>query len=69
MGYLGGEINPYWPFTVSRLVFYPDFTNRTNKAELYARSVSGIEVGQETTSPAGLSEIPPAGGRPDGARD
>jgi hypothetical protein len=43
MGYLGGEINPYWPFTVSRLVFYPDFTNRTNKAESYARSVSGIE--------------------------
>ncbi|MDM8006134.1 MAG: hypothetical protein QUV05_08320 [Phycisphaerae bacterium] len=42
-GYLGGELNPYWPFTVSRLVFYPDFTNRTNRAEIYARSVSGIE--------------------------
>jgi hypothetical protein len=42
-GYLGGELNPYWPFTVSRLVFYPDFTNRTNMAENYARSVSGIE--------------------------
>jgi len=42
-GYLGGGMNPYWPFTVSRLVFFPDFTNRTNKAELYARSVSGIE--------------------------
>jgi len=46
MGYLGGEINPYWPFTVSRLVFYPDFTNRTNKAEQYARGVSGIEAGE-----------------------
>ncbi len=44
MGYLGAEINPYWPFTVTRLVFIPDFTNRTNKAENYARSVSGIEV-------------------------
>jgi len=44
MGYLGGEINPCWPFTVSRLVFCPDFTNRTNKAEAYARSVSGIEA-------------------------
>jgi hypothetical protein len=44
MGYLGGEINPYWPFTVSRLVFYPDFTNQTNKAERYARDVSGIEA-------------------------
>jgi hypothetical protein len=42
MGYFGGEINPYWPFTVSRMVFYPDFTNQTNKSEAYARSVSGI---------------------------
>lgn len=48
MGYLGGEINPYWPFTVSRLVFYPDFTDRTNNAELYARNVSGIEAPAET---------------------
>ena len=47
MGYLGGEINPYWPFTVSRLVFYPDFTNRVNKAENYARNTSGIEIGNE----------------------
>ncbi|MBI5091797.1 MAG: hypothetical protein HZB26_05055 [Candidatus Hydrogenedentes bacterium] len=43
MGYLGAELNPYWPFTVSRLVFYPDFTNHTNKAQQYARGVSGIE--------------------------
>jgi len=42
MGYFGGGINPYWPFTVSRMVFYPDFSNQTNKAETYARSVSGI---------------------------
>lgn len=45
MGYFGGQINPYWPFTLSRLTFFPDFTNRTNKAELYARSVSGIRTG------------------------
>ncbi len=44
IGYLGGEINPYWPFTVSRLVFYPDFSNQTNKAAGYAQSVSGIET-------------------------
>ena len=44
MGYMGGEINPYWPFTVSRLVFCPDFSNQTNKAELYARAVSGIQA-------------------------
>jgi hypothetical protein len=48
MGYFGGELNPYWPFTVSRMVFYPDFTNQTNQAELYARGVSGIELANET---------------------
>ena len=47
MGYFGGGINPYWPFTVSRMVFYPDFTNQTNKAELYARSATGVQVGKE----------------------
>jgi len=44
MGYLGAEINPYWPFTVSRMVFVPDFTNASNRAESYARSVSGVET-------------------------
>lgn len=44
MSYLGAEINPYWPFTLTRLVFVPDFSNQTNKAELYARGVSGIET-------------------------
>lgn len=34
--------NPYWPFTVSRMVFFPDFTNRRNRAEQYARSATGI---------------------------
>ncbi|GAA4446082.1 hypothetical protein GCM10023091_38600 [Ravibacter arvi] len=42
MGYLGGELNPYWPFTVTRMVFYPDFTNKTNRAEQYARGATGI---------------------------
>jgi hypothetical protein len=36
-------LNPYWPFTVSRMVFYPDFSNKINKAEQYAKSVSGVE--------------------------
>jgi hypothetical protein len=44
MGYLGAEINPYWPFTVTRMVFIPDFTNASNRAESYARSVSGVEA-------------------------
>lgn len=47
-GYLGAEIHPYpRPFTVTRLVFLPDFSNQTNRAEGYARSVSGIEAGAE----------------------
>jgi len=40
-------LNPYWPFTVSRMVFYPDFSNKTNKAEKYARSATGLQVGDE----------------------
>ena len=35
--HLSGEVNPYWPFTVSYLVFYPDFTNCAKKPEIYAR--------------------------------
>jgi hypothetical protein len=46
-GYMGSELNPYWPFTVGRLVFCPDFANGMNKAENYARAVSGIETGPE----------------------
>ncbi len=44
----GVVINPYWPFTVSRMVFFPDFSNQTNKAEQYARSATGIVAGKET---------------------
>lgn len=42
MGDMGGGLNPYWPFTVSRMVFYPDFTNRENRAETYARNATGV---------------------------
>ena len=48
MGYFGGGVNPRWPFTVSRMVFYPDFSNKTNKAEQYARAATGVGVGAET---------------------
>jgi hypothetical protein len=47
MGYFGGQLNPYWPFTVSRMVFYPDFTDKTNKAEEYARNATGIEADEK----------------------
>jgi hypothetical protein len=33
---------PYWPFTHPIMVFTPDFTNRSNRAESYARLQSGI---------------------------
>ncbi len=46
-GYLGSQINPYWPFTVTRMVFYPDFTNKVNLAEQYARAATGVEAGPE----------------------
>jgi hypothetical protein len=42
------DINPAWPFTVSRMVFYPDFTNKVNRAEQYARSATGVQVDKDT---------------------
>ncbi|MBT3287226.1 MAG: hypothetical protein HN380_07745 [Victivallales bacterium] len=48
MGYLGGGLVPYWPFTVFYLVFCPDFTNRTNRAEAYARTASGVQADADT---------------------
>ena len=43
VGLFDDTINSYWPFTVARLTFVPDFKNKTNLAETYARSVSGVE--------------------------
>ena len=40
-------INPYWPFTVARMVFVPDFSNRSNRAENYVRFVSGVEMAED----------------------
>jgi hypothetical protein len=48
LGYFGSSVVPQWPFTVFYLVFCPDFSNQTNRAEQYARSVSGVEVGEDT---------------------
>lgn len=42
------HVNPYWPFTVSRMVFYPDFSNEINRAEQYARSATGVEISKDT---------------------
>jgi hypothetical protein len=51
-------MNPYWPFTVSRLVFIPDFSNQSNAAEAYARGVSGIEApGEQKVLPVFLKYL------------
>lgn len=34
------QITPYWPYTPSRLILLPDFTNKVNAAERYARPFS-----------------------------
>ncbi len=31
------DINPYWPYVPTRFILFPDFTNRVNKAEAYAK--------------------------------
>ena len=38
------RVDPYWPYTHPIMVFTPDFTNRRNQAESYARARSGIEA-------------------------
>jgi hypothetical protein len=36
------RMNPFWPYAHPIMIFTPDFTNRTNRAEQYARARSGI---------------------------
>ncbi|MBT4814072.1 MAG: hypothetical protein HN742_09430 [Lentisphaerae bacterium] len=36
------RMDPYWPYAHPVVVFTPDFTNRVNRAESYARARSGI---------------------------
>jgi hypothetical protein len=31
------DINPYWPYVPTRFILFPDFTNRVNEAEAYAK--------------------------------
>jgi hypothetical protein len=35
---LTSRLNPYWPFTWHVMFLWPDFTNKTNAAEQYART-------------------------------
>ncbi|HWB99965.1 MAG TPA: hypothetical protein VG672_24825, partial [Bryobacteraceae bacterium] len=34
------QVTPYWPYTPQRLILLPDFTNKVNAAERYARPFS-----------------------------
>jgi hypothetical protein len=34
------QVSPYWPYTPSRLILLPDFTNKVNMAERYTRFFS-----------------------------
>jgi len=47
----GSKMNPYWPYTQTRMVFYPDFSNRVNKAEEYAKAWSGISKPAKNSKP------------------
>ncbi|HEY5315884.1 MAG TPA: hypothetical protein VIK18_25365 [Pirellulales bacterium] len=38
----GSKLNPYWPYTHRRMVFYPDFNSHGDMAESYARARSGV---------------------------
>lgn len=41
--HLGGySPDSRWPYTIPRLLFFPDFSNQTNQAEQYARDGSGV---------------------------
>ena len=52
------RLNPYWPYTHPIMVFMPDFSNRTNRAEAYARSRSGIGTMEPKQRLSGLSVLP-----------
>ncbi len=34
------QVNPHWPYVPARLILWPDFTNKVNAAERYARPFS-----------------------------
>jgi len=40
----GTKMNPFWPYTHSRMVFYPDFSNHLNRAENYEENSKPVPV-------------------------
>ena len=51
------RIDPLWPFTRASFTFIPDFTNRVNMAEEYARRSTGIARMTEPERLDGVSLI------------
>ena len=53
----------YWPYCGRLMVFQPDFRNKTNRAEVYARTRSGVssieppESLERRIDPAGLQQV------------
>lgn len=52
------RIDPLWPFTRASFTFIPDFTNRVNMAEEYARRSTGIARMTEPERLDGVSVLP-----------
>tara|TARA_R110002049_G_scaffold72490_1_gene186995 strand:+ start:105445 stop:107829 length:2385 start_codon:yes stop_codon:yes gene_type:complete len=48
----------YWPFCGRLMIFQPDFKNRTNRAEVYARARSGVSSIESKERLAGASILP-----------
>ena len=52
------RVDPYWPYAHPVVVFTPDFTNHTNRAEAYARGRSGIGAIESPERLAGTAVLP-----------
>jgi hypothetical protein len=52
------RVDPYWPYAHPVVVFTPDFSNRANRAEAYARARSGIGAIESPERLAGTAVLP-----------
>jgi hypothetical protein len=54
----GSKLNPYWPYTHRRMVFYPNFNSRSDMAESYARGRAGVELPQTNKNGESVRVLP-----------
>ena len=52
------RLDPYWPYAHPVVVFTPDFTNRSNRAESYARIRSGVGAIDQPGELEGTAVLP-----------